>query len=327
MSAGDEPKQPERTSSRMRAPSGGQAHADIAPEFSTEDDTALLLLAIHFEDSIGKFDWPRIVENMVPQNWSQEQLQARLMHLKIGDTTLLRKLPSNYVAGSSLQGAHSNMAVEEIYKAIDKIFGHLTRSDVRQPSGKVHLNAGELAPVGVSLMLEELDLSTQDVFLDVGSGIGSVLAQVVMQSPVFRAIGLEIQDELAKKSREAIREATNEFQRLHLIHVITGDIKDLTPETEKNLQTATVMYSNNLCFDPADDLYLDEFACKAERLRCVITSKSFCTRCTDQCPKTFCKIWKETKTVNAQVCWTDTPIQLFIYKRAKEELLDMVRNM
>jgi precorrin-6B methylase 2 len=75
---------------------------------------------------------------------------------------------------------------------------------VRQPSGQIHLNVGEIAPIGVTKILEVLDLNSQDVFLDVGSGTGSILAQVVLQSPAREAIGLEIQEDLVKKSTDAI---------------------------------------------------------------------------------------------------------------------------
>lgn len=52
---------------------------------------------------------------------------------------------------------------------------------VLQDCNKPHRNDGELMSAGVSCLLAELgDIDDRDIFLDIGGGIGSVEAPVVM---------------------------------------------------------------------------------------------------------------------------------------------------
>jgi Histone methylation protein DOT1 len=329
MSTASEPTLTARASSRMSAPSAATMPAQSAtPAFTSDDDMALLLLSVHFNEMSGDIDWDSVRKSMVPSHWSKEELQERLQYLKLADTSLMWQIPVEYFLGSSLYPARTNRPTDEIYEAIEKIFCHLSKADVRQPSGERHLNAGEIAPLGVTAILQVADLGYTDTFLDIGSGIGSVVAQVILMTPVCQAIGLEIRSALAKKSRDAIQAAKEDYERLHLVRIITGDIKALTKDMDDQLEPTTVVYSNNLCFQPADNLYVDDFICRTPNIRLVILSDPFCPRCTGQCTKTFCKLWKEFKTVSVKACWTDTPINVTFYKRvAKDPLLRMVQDL
>jgi len=100
--------------------------------YSADEDRALLLLVVAFEDSNGVIDWDQVSEHMAPTTKTTEDFQQRLQHLKIEDTTILRSLPPSYLAGSTLKGASTNRSIHEIYEAIEEIFGHLTKADVRQ---------------------------------------------------------------------------------------------------------------------------------------------------------------------------------------------------
>ena len=301
--------------------------------FSAHEDRSLLLLVVLFEDADGVVDWKRLIKYLSPTNKKMEDLQARLEFLKGADTTVLSDIPASYVAKSSLQGVCALARQKRVYDAVDETFRHFKKSDVRQPSGKQHLNAGELAPDGVTAILDALDLTTRDVFVDIGSGTGSVLAQVVLQSEVSRAIGLEIRAELAEKSRFAFDRAKDKYQRLHKVEILTGDIKYLSPTIRAHLCSASAIFSNNAAFEPQDNHDLQNFVCSFDimtELRVVMLSQRFCFRCHNSCSKEFCRRWKETDVILAKTCWMEKPVEVYVFRQKHlidNSLLSLVHQL
>lgn len=51
---------------------------------------------------------------------------------------------------------------------------------------------GEILPKSVSAILEDLKLTENDVFYDLGSGVGKVTLQVYLESPVKKSVGVEL---------------------------------------------------------------------------------------------------------------------------------------
>ncbi len=279
--------------------------------FSADDDKALLLLVVLFEKG-GVIDWNAISRHLLPASWSVQELQARLEYLRYSDTACLTSLPTEYVAGSCLE----RTSQFDVYKAIDVIFGHITKDDVKQPLGKPHLNVGEIAPVGVTAILEKIALTSDDKFTDIGSGTGNILAQVLLQSPVKTAIGLEIRSDLAQKSRQALQAAQVKYPRLCSVEVLTGDVKVLPPETITRLHEATVLFSNNFVFQQDDMVGLHDFICSYDSLgdlRVVLLTKRLCPRCPSFCNDAFCKAWKEERVIMTQCCWKREPIEVYMY--------------
>jgi Histone methylation protein DOT1 len=165
--------------------------------FSANEDKSLILLVVMFESASGEIDWKTILQHLQPTSKTIEEYKDRLLYLKQTDTSILRDLPASFLAGSSLERPLTH---QEVYVAIDEIFSDFTAADVRQPRGLRHFNAGEIAPIGVTLIIEATDPHANDVFVDVGSGTGSVLAQIVLQTSVSNVIGVEIREDLAQKS-------------------------------------------------------------------------------------------------------------------------------
>jgi Histone methylation protein DOT1 len=297
---------------------------DNMSAFSASEDKALLLLVVAFQDSKGQIAWDKVIVHLVPTTKTTEEYQERLKYLMTEDTRQLCELPATYTAGTSLHAARHpisvNRSVEEIYLIIEQIFGHLTRADVLQPSGQLQLNAGEIAPVGVTAFLEKVDITSKDVFVDIGSGSGSILAQVVLQTPVLRSVGLEIRADLAKKSKDAIEAARSKYPRLLLAKVIKGDVKAMSLSVEKELMEATIVYSNNVVFSSEDNLALKEFICVRPSIRVVLVSQKFCARCSASCADEFCTTWEAVQTIQAKACWKDAPVDIFMYKHKSSTL-------
>lgn len=296
----------------------GGAASHTTSTFSDDDDKSLLLLVVLFEGDGGVIDWNSVSRHLLPASWTVQELQDRLNYLKKNDTMSLNSLPTEYVAGSCLQRTRSLTSHLDIYKAIDVIFSHITKDDVKEPLGKPYLNVGEIAPVGVTAILDKIALTPDDRFTDIGSGTGNILAQVVLQSPVQTAIGLEIRSDLAQKSRHALKTAQSKYPRLRSVEVLTGDVKDLLPETITRLHEASVLFSNNCVFRQDDSMALHDFICSYNslgNLRVVLLTKRFCPRCPSFCDDAFCKAWKEEPVIMTQSCWKEEPIEVYMYTR------------
>ena len=294
-----------------------KAETDAVEEmsvFTPKDDRALLLLVTAFQTD-DVIDWDSILLHLVPKGKTIEELQDRLYFLTTQDKSVLYELPESFVEGTTLEAPYSAKQQDFIYTALDSIFRSFTKADVRQPRGQQHLNVGETAPVGVSALLQELQLSATDVFIDIGSGTGSLLAQVALEAPVLRAIGLEIRSDLAEKSRAAIENASDRFTKLQIITIIAGDVKALPSDAKTQIRTGTVLFSNNLAFLAEDVLGLQELICSSFCLRAVALTQKICARCSRTCTNEFCQIWEHKQVLSVETCWRQKPIEVYIYRR------------
>jgi hypothetical protein len=211
--------------------------------------------------------------------------------------------------------ASASSNVLDVYSAIARIFARVTRADVRQPSGARGLNSGEILPVGVTKMIQAMRIDRSDVFGDIGSGTGSVLAQVALQTAARRCVGVEIRKDLAARSEECMREFIQEFPRLSRVSIFTGDIKDLTKELREGLQACTILYCNNKVFEPKDNLAVQEYIALSEA-RLVLLMDRFCRRCYgDRCVNKFCQMWESEPSIEVSVSWTAKPVEMFVYHR------------
>lgn len=216
--------------------------------------------------------------------------------------------------------------VSELYGILSRLFSVFSRQDILQPSGRGNLNTGEVALVGVTTIIDCLGLKEQDVFGDIGSGIGSVLAQVALQTDVGACVGLEIREELAEKSKYIMASAIEELPRLSVVKIISGDIRNWA--AYQHLLSCTVIFSNNKVFDPQSCLGLQDFICSSSSLRKIILGNKLCHRCRRGCMKEFCQLWEIETTIDVAVCWTAGLEQMYVYRRRRfDELLALIESM
>jgi len=210
------------------------------------------------------------------------------------------------------------MSVHEVYSVISRMFATITRTDINQPSGKRGLNSGEILPVGVSAMIGVMSIGRTDVFGDIGSGVGSVLAQVALQSHAARCIGIEIRRDIASQSRECIRRFQQEYPRLSRVSILSGDVKSMSDYIRVELQQCTVLFCNNMVFDPADNLAVQELFVSSTTARLVLVTERFCARCHGaRCSNVFCHIWERQHTIKVAVSWAANPVDMYVFRRRK----------
>ena len=122
--------------------------------------------------------------------------------------------------------APSNTAVcppTTVYKAVSSVFATVTQSDVRQCGGQQHLNAGEITMASLTKIIDVIgDISPQDVFLDVGSGVGNVVAQMALATTARFSIGIEIRGDVANLSTELLRAAKLKWPRLEATELLSA---------------------------------------------------------------------------------------------------------
>lgn len=205
---------------------------------------------------------------------------------------------------------------EQIQNIIKKMFQNITLSDILQPSGSTDFNSGEITVEGISSILLEIpDLSVMDSFADIGSGIGNILAQVALETPVRMCFGIECRPELVNIARRAFKAALKETPTLAKVNMTCEDIRAPRWHTEANLRACTVLYSNNLVFRPDANLQLEAFVTSENRLRYVVVFKKFCCRHRDGCQRLFCTLWQLQSIVRVTAHWCSGHVDAFIYKR------------
>eukprot|EP00644_Phytophthora_capsici_P006817 jgi/Phyca11/103478/e_gw1.8.447.1 len=113
-----------------------------------------------------------------------------------------------------------------------------------------HRNAGELLPVGISTLLRELGgLDRSDIFLDIGSGLGNVVAQVALATSVNKAIGIEIRRDLYELGMKMMAKSARSRRLLGRVQLVCHDIADMRISTTPPYADVTVVFWNNLLFE------------------------------------------------------------------------------
>jgi hypothetical protein len=111
---------------------------------------------------------------------------------------------------------------------------------------------GEILYKSMDVLLSEIPLSAQDVFFDLGSGLGKVVIQVFLNSAVKESCGIEIIPELYQKSHLAAQKVQHELPDFYLggrkLTFLLGSFLDIS------LATASVVLIGSPCFSQ-DILY------------------------------------------------------------------------
>jgi len=184
------------------------------------------------------------------------------------------------------------MIPAESHEAVRTIFHSISVSDVHQKSGKAELNVGEISPEAVTELIRVSRISSSDIFVDIGSGVGNVIAQVALESTAKASIGIEIRAQLTNVSRRQIEHYSSLYPRLRTIQIHAQDI--ITSDL-KRWQDATVIYCHNTLFQPATQLIIEHLCCSLPQLRTVILQSPFCNRHRMGCTRDFCSIFRQSE--------------------------------
>jgi Histone methylation protein DOT1 len=225
-----------------------------------------------------------------------------------------------YITGSLLDAFEQAIAgttenaCDVAQSAIDDIFYTVTKSDVNQHGARQHENVGELSVTGVSILVNACNLTERDVFVDVGSGIGNVVAQVAIETAVRVCIGVEVRVDTALLGRKLIEAHVNKYPNTRKVHIYPENICKVDITT-KIWQQATVLYSHNTLFDGLTLVGLETLCCKLPSLRIVILQEPFCHRHSPRCTREFCLLFARRQLVEVPVSYHATNRKFVIYDR------------
>ncbi|OWZ10972.1 hypothetical protein PHMEG_00016077 [Phytophthora megakarya] len=130
-------------------------------DFSEEEDRRLVQLVRPFAKTGSRVNWA-----VKPRTWSPYKPRHRLKTFK-------RKYGNNVLAFPHRFSLSSFPCVPKSYHVTDALFRLVSRRDVRVT--KRHLNVGEITMEAISKLIEVANFEDNDVFLDVGSGVGMFL--------------------------------------------------------------------------------------------------------------------------------------------------------
>ncbi|KAJ0390965.1 hypothetical protein ATCC90586_010943 [Pythium insidiosum] len=207
-------------------------------------------------------------------------------------------------------------ADSDVHRTIYKIFESIRPSEIRQASGRQEQNAGELTPFGTSLLIEACKLTPADVFVDVGSGIGNVVAQVAIEADVAASIGIEVRKDVAALGKSRMDAFIDLIPALGAVIIHDADIKEMRFEIEPWSSSASVLYCHNTLFSQPSQFAVERMCCNLPRLDVVVLQQPFCFRHRESCARDFCAMFKrDPLPLKVPVSYTGTMTSFHVYRR------------
>lgn len=118
---------------------------------------------------------------------------------------------------------------------------------------KVYLTYGEILYPSVSKIIDYIDINENDVFCDLGSGVGKVALQFFLRTPVKKAYGIEYSQKRNHMAEAAYAQVHKEFPELYAggrtLGCASGNF------LEMDISDATIIYTCSTCF--SEDLLSD----------------------------------------------------------------------
>lgn len=179
---------------------------------------------------------------------------------------------------------------------------------------------GETSFEFVAQMINELDFSSEDVFVDLGSGVGQVVLQVAAATPCKLCIGIEkaeVPSRYAESMDELFQFWMCWYGKTHGDYqLIKGDF--LNETHREKVMNATIVFVNNFAFGPTVDHMLKEKFAEMKDGSRIVSSKSFCPlnfRITDRNLSDIGTIMhvKEIQPLKGSVSWTGKPVSYYLH--------------
>lgn len=129
-------------------------------------------------------------------------------------------------------------------------------------------------------MIDNIATKPDDVFIDLGSGVGQVVLQMAGSVELKSCVGIEkasIPSQYATEMDKMFRRWMRWFGKRHNDYEL---IKDdfLADEHREKIHSATVVFVNNFAFGPnVNHLLKERFAELADKAR-IVSSESFCSK-------------------------------------------------
>jgi H3 lysine-79-specific histone-lysine N-methyltransferase len=170
---------------------------------------------------------------------------------------------------------------------------------------------GETSFDFICQMVDEINITEDDVFIDLGSGVGQVVLQVAASTRAKICIGIEkaeVPSRYAENMDQMFRTWMKWFGKKYgEYQILKGDF--LADEHREKIMSASVVFVNNFAFGPNVDHQLKERFAELKDAAKIVSSKSFCPlnfRITDRNLSDIGTIMhvKEMAPLRGSVSWT-----------------------
>ncbi|KAG8222795.1 hypothetical protein J437_LFUL005001 [Ladona fulva] len=179
---------------------------------------------------------------------------------------------------------------------------------------------GETSYELVCQMIDQIEITNEDVFVDLGSGVGQVVLQMAAATPCKICFGVEkaeVPSKYAESMNVNFKKWMNWYgKKFGNYELIRGDF--LTDGHREKIVGATIVFVNNFAFGPTVDHALKErFADLKDGAR-IVSSKSFCPlnfRITDRNLSDIGTIMhvSEMSPLRGSVSWTGKPVSYYLH--------------
>ncbi|CAH1970031.1 unnamed protein product [Acanthoscelides obtectus] len=179
---------------------------------------------------------------------------------------------------------------------------------------------GETSYDLVCQMIDQIEITPEDIFIDLGSGVGQVVLQMAAATPCKICLGIE-KAEVPSRYAESMNKNFRTWMQWYgkkygEYKLLKGDF--LTEEHREKINQATIVFVNNFAFGPSVDHQLKErFADLKDGAR-IVSSKSFCPlnfRITDRNLSDIGTIMhvSEMSPLRGSVSWTGKPVSYYLH--------------
>ncbi|KAI5752260.1 hypothetical protein M8J77_015303 [Diaphorina citri] len=172
----------------------------------------------------------------------------------------------------------------------------------------------------ISRMIDQINATPDDVFVDLGSGVGQVVLQVAAATGCKICWGVEKAD-LPAKYAETMHTVFKRWMQWYgkrhgEFRLVKGDF--LTEEHREKITQASIVFVNNFAFGPTVDHALKERFQDLKDGARIVSSKSFCPlnfRITDRNLTDIGTIMhvSEMEPMKGSVSWTGRPVSYYLH--------------
>ncbi|DBA01020.1 TPA: hypothetical protein N0F65_002630, partial [Lagenidium giganteum] len=156
-----------------------------------------------------------------------------------------------------------------------------------------------------------------DIFTDVGCGIGNVAFQAALQFRVGASFGIDINAKAIELMKTTIAAHVQAFPMLKNVIPVTDDVRTPRWRTAMYIQSSTILYSNNVRFDKEANLMMETFVIHSNSLQALAVFRPFCGRHRKKCQRPFCQLWTLASVVKVPVHWPAKVGPAYTYKRCE----------
>ncbi|ETO83917.1 hypothetical protein F444_02138 [Phytophthora nicotianae P1976] len=228
--------------------------------------------------------------------------------------------PASSLTESSIEDGggitcRSPMNGEDAIRAVDSLFASVKKADNRQELGKPHTNAGEILPAGVDSLIDSIgDINDQDIFLDVGCGLGNVLVQFALQTLVSKCYGIEMREEVLIHGLQLMDETPSLRDYCGKVGIVCAEASTIQLAFERPYSQATIILAYYRLFEAHVKSHVEEQLGLHDSARVLILGEEVCPRHHASCRSAFCARWHSWKVTSVPVSWT-LRADFWIYRR------------